>query len=101
MSKVSDMALDEQIAREEAELLAEFRKCLCAISFTRAGRDFYDMPPMQQQSEATSGARNMAQARTIWADNPNLHDDLRTVFKELDPLATMDEIERAQNKEPS
>ena len=78
------------------EMLIEFRQCLCAVSFTRAGHDFYDMAPAQKQSEAASGARGMARARQIWADNPDLHDDLRAVFKDLGPLAEMREIERAK-----
>ncbi len=76
-------------------LLQSFRKCLCDISFARAGRDFYDMAPAQKQSEATMSADCMTQARQIWADNPDKHDDLRAVFTDLQPLAEMREIERA------
>ena len=77
-------------------MLDEFRKCLCSISFTRAGWDYYDMAPVQKQSEAASGAKGLARAREIWAENPDAHDELRAVFKDLGPLATMDEIERAR-----
>ena len=77
-------------------MLEEFRKCLCAVSFTRAGHDFYDMAPAQRQNEATYGTKNLARARQIWADNPNAHDDLRAVFNDLKPLAEMREIERAR-----
>ena len=72
----------------------EFSKCLCSISFTRAGHDYYDMALDQKQSEARSGATAMERAREIWRDNPDKHEGLRATFQELGPLATMDEIER-------
>ena len=77
-------------------MLEEFRKCLCAVSFTRAGHDFRQMAPAQKQSEAESSANAMTRARQIWADNPDAHDALRAVFTDLQPLVEMREIERAK-----
>ncbi len=86
---------DSGFSHCEDHLMQSFRKCLCSISFTRAGWDYYDMAPAQKQSEAASGASSMARARQIWADNADKRDELRAVFKDLQPLATMNEIERA------
>ncbi len=80
--------------RGMTDLQAEFRKCLCDISFARAGWD-YELHPAQKASEATLSSNSMTRARQIWAENPDKHGDLRAVFKDLQPLATMDEIERA------
>lgn len=77
------------------DVQVEFRKCLSDISFTRAGYDVRKMPPAQKSSEAAAGADAMTRARQIWSENPDKHDELRAVFKELGPLATVDEIERA------
>ncbi len=78
-----------------AKMRAEFRKCLCEISFTRAGYDVREMQPAQKASEAASASDSMTRVRQIWADNPDQHDDLRAVFASLNPLVEMREIERA------
>ncbi len=39
-------------ADTRANMQAEFRKCLCEISFTRAGYDVREMPPAQKSKEA-------------------------------------------------
>jgi len=36
----------------------------------------------------------MTRARQIWSENPDQHDDLRTVFIDTQPLVEMREIER-------
>ncbi len=82
-------------ADASANMQAEFRKCLCEISFTRAGYDVREMPPAQKQSEADMAGANMTRARQIWSENPDQHDDLRTVFSDTQPLVEMREIERA------
>ncbi len=76
-----------------AKIQAEFRKCLCDISFTRAGYDVREMPPAQKAREAASGADAMTRLREIWAENPDLQDDLRMVFMLTGPLMEMREIE--------
>ena len=89
----------EEVAADGADtratLQAEFRKCLCEISFTRAGYDVRQMPPAQKSSEAARASGFMARARQIWAENENQHDELRAVFGEAQPLVEMREIERS------
>ena len=77
------------------EMRAEFRKCLCEISFTRAGYDVREMPPAQKSDEAARASDCMTRARQIWAENADEHDELRSVFQETQPLVEMREIERA------
>jgi hypothetical protein len=74
-------------------LIEEFKKCLSAISYSRAGWDF-QLLPAQREWEAREEKAALARARQIWADNPALRDDLRTEFAARNPLATMEEIER-------
>ena len=81
-------------ADTRATLQAEFRKCLCEISFTRAGYDVRQMPPAQKSSEAATSSDYMTQARQLWAENPDKHASLRGVFKDVNPLVEMREIER-------
>lgn len=76
------------------KLIEEFTKCLGDMSYSRAGWD-YQLPPAQKAAEANQERSALERARTIWRDNPGLHDDLRAAFKEYKPLATMAEIERA------
>lgn len=73
-------------------MVSEFRKCLVAISHARAGWDF-SLSGDQRAKEARSEREAMRLARTIWKDNPGLHDALRVAFAELGPLATTGEIE--------
>lgn len=74
------------------ELIEEFKKCLGTMSHSRAGWD-YQLPPEQKREEDRQEHEALARARTIWAENPNSHDDLRAAFKAESPLATMKEIE--------
>lgn len=76
-----------------AELIAEFRKCLGTVSYGRAGADYPDMPREQRERERQSEKDALARARAIWAENPGLHDELRAAFKAESPLARMAEIE--------
>ena len=73
--------------------IAEFKKCLSTMSFSRAGWD-YQLPPEQQAEEARDCADALAIARSIWAENPDMRDSLRAAFAAVNPLATMSEIER-------
>ena len=75
------------------DLQSEFRKCLCEISFTRAGWD-YELPPAQKSKEAAMASDCMTRARQIWSENPDKRDDLRSVFTDLQPLAEIREIEK-------
>lgn len=76
-------------------IIDEFKKCLNDMSYVRAGWDFYDMPAHQKGQEASMGAKAKARACEIWRENPAMHDNLRAAFREVRPLATMEEIERA------
>ncbi len=78
----------------DADIHAEFRKCLVDISFARAGWD-YELRPAQKASEASMSADRMTRARQIWAENENQRDELRAVFRDAQPLVEMREIERA------
>ncbi len=80
-------------AHPGAKIEAEFRQCLCDISFTHAGYDVREMPPAQKASEAATSSIAMSLARAIWVANPDMHDELRAVFQELQPLVEMREIE--------
>lgn len=77
---------------DSTTLVSEFRNCLVAISHARAGWDF-SLSGDQRAKEARSEREAMRLARTIWRDNPDMHDALRLAFAEQDPLATMGEIE--------
>lgn len=72
----------------------EFKKCLTTMSHSRAGWD-YELPPAQRAAENRQEKEALSRARVIWAENPELHDDLRAAFAEASPLATMSEIETA------
>lgn len=76
------------------DLTAEFKKCLGTMSHSRAGWD-YELPPAQRAAENRQEKEALSRARAIWAENPELHDDLRAAFAESSPLATMSEIEAA------
>ncbi len=79
-------------AKGGAEAIAEFVHCLNTMSHSRAGRD-YELPPAQKAKEDREERQSLACARAIWANNPDLHDDLRAAFAKNSPLATMCEIE--------
>lgn len=72
-------------------LLAEFKKCLVDMSYSRAGWD-YTMSPEQRAAERSFEREAKSRARSIWAENPSIHEDLREVFSSAKPLVTMDEI---------
>lgn len=76
-------------------LIAEFTKCLGTMSHSRAGWD-YQLPPAQRAEENRQEKNALARARAIWAENPTMHDALKAAFVAAKPLASMDEIERAQ-----
>ncbi len=73
-------------------LIAEFKKCLGTMSHSRAGWD-YRLPPAQKAAEDRAEREALARARSIWAENVDLHGDLRAAFVEASPLASMSEIE--------
>ena len=75
------------------ELTDKFQKCLFTMSHSRAGWD-YELPPAQRAQENREEKEALAEARKIWAENPDMHDELRETFKKASPLATMSEIER-------
>jgi hypothetical protein len=76
------------------DIIGNFKKCLSTMSHSRAGWD-HELSREQRAKEDREAKEALATARKIWADNPNRHDDLRTAFKESNPLATMSEIEGA------
>jgi hypothetical protein len=83
------------VADELTTMLTEFTKCLCRISFTRAGWDYHgSMSPEQKADERADELAALARARAIWAENPAAQIELRAAFKAYQPLATIDEIER-------
>ena len=77
------------------DLIAEFKKCLDAMSYSRAGWDF-DLPPKQREEESRLAREALYRARSIWADNPDQHEALRIAFAEQSPLATLAEIAEAR-----
>lgn len=77
---------------DSTTLVSELRNCLVAVSHARAGWDF-SLSRDQRAKEARSEREAMRLARTIWKDNPGLHDAMRVAFAELGPLATMGEID--------
>lgn len=76
----------------DADLIAEFTKCLGAMSHSRAGWD-YELSREQKAKEDREERDALSRARTIWSQNPDRHDDLRAAFVAANPLATMREIE--------
>lgn len=74
------------------EIANRFKRCLGIMSHSRAGWDF-DLSPAQKAKENQEEKDALAEARAIWALNPELHEMLRGAFAEASPLATMKEIE--------
>lgn len=75
-------------------VVEEFKQCLTTMSHCRAGWD-YELPPTQRALENRQEKDALARARTIWSENPDLHEKLRAAFAASSPLATMKEIEVA------
>lgn len=73
-------------------LTAAFRDCLLTMSHSRAGWD-YSLSREQRAKEEREEREALSRARVIWAENPALHEHLRTAFTAASPLATMREIE--------
>lgn len=84
----------QNVDRSEIALTEEFKKCLGTMSHSRAGWD-YQLTPEQRAKEDREEAEALAKARSLWAENPDKHDDLRAAFRAYRPLATMAEIESA------
>ena len=80
------------IERRLDPLVYDFKRSLLDISYVRAGWDYPDNPADQKAAEASLGQKSLASAREMWAKNPARHNDLRNAFRELQPLATLDEI---------
>jgi hypothetical protein len=76
------------------DLVTEFTKCLGTMSHSRAGWD-YQLSKAQRAEEDRQERVALARVRAIWAENPDLHTDLRAAFVAASPLATMREIESA------
>jgi hypothetical protein len=74
------------------EKIEAFKKALGTMSHSRAGWDF-EMSRKQRDIEALAEKEALAVARSIWAENPDMHDELRLAFKDAQPLATMNEIQ--------
>lgn len=74
------------------DVIAEFKKCLTDMSYSRAGWD-YQLSAAQRAEESKMAREALSRAREIWAADAALHDQLRAAFKEVSPLATMTEIE--------
>lgn len=77
-----------------ADLIAEFKKCLGTMSHCRAGWDF-QLSPERRAEEDRQEREALSRARSIWAENPDQHENLRSAFAEASPLATIAEIEHA------
>lgn len=75
-----------------AAKIEAFKTALKDMSYSRAGWD-YQMSSMQRAQEAALEREARDSARAIWAENPDIQDDLRAAFTETSPLATMSEIE--------
>lgn len=73
--------------------IKKFTNCLSTMSHSRAGWD-YQLPPEQRAEESRQEKIALARARAIWAENPDLHEQLRAAFNDASPLATMREIEQ-------
>ena len=76
------------------DIIIEFRRCLGTMSHSRAGWD-YSLSREQRTKEDREEKDALARVRAIWVENPDRHHDLREAFKAENPLATMEEIERA------
>jgi len=74
-------------------LVAEFRDCLFTMSHSRAGWD-YQMSREQRAHEDAAEREALTRARSIWSENPALHDALREAFAAANALASMNEIQR-------
>jgi hypothetical protein len=74
--------------------IVAFKKHLSTMSHSRAGWD-YQLSPAQRAEENRQEKEALANARAIWSENPEMHDELRAAFLEASPLATMREIEAA------
>jgi gamma-glutamyltranspeptidase len=70
-----------------------FKKNLADISYARAGWD-YEMSAAQRAEERRIERAALDSAREIWAKNPGQHSELRDVFHQISPLATLNEIDR-------
>lgn len=73
-------------------VLDDFRKALTDISYARAGWDFL-MSAERRAEERKIELEGLMAARAIWADNTEIRSDLKDVFINLGPLATIGEIE--------
>ena len=80
-------------AQSADELTAEFKQLLKSISYCRSGWD-YQLYPDLRAEENRREREALSRAHAIWAENPDLRDELRAAFKTVSPLATMDEIQR-------
>ena len=80
---------------DQADIIAEFEKCLCTVSHSRAGWD-YQMSREQRAREDREEKAALTRARAIWAENPGRHAELRAAFVATNPLATFSEVEAAQ-----
>ena len=69
-----------------------FKKALATMSHCRAGWD-YEMSREQRAKETAEEKEALAVARSIWAENPDMHEALLAAFKDAQPLATMNEIQ--------
>jgi hypothetical protein len=75
-----------------ADIIGDFVKALGTMSHSRAGWG-YQLPPEQKREEDRQEHEALAQARSIWSENPDRQADLRAAFQAASPLATMKEIE--------
>jgi len=82
------------MTKTPAEKIKAFTAALGVMSYARAGWD-YQLPPAQRAEENRAAMNALAVARTIWAENADLQDDLREAFVTFGPLVTMSEIENA------
>lgn len=70
----------------------DFVRCLGTISSARAGWD-YDLTREQRARDIADEKAALAEARAIWAANPDKLDVLREAFKKFQPLAQLSEFE--------
>lgn len=73
------------------DLIGTFTKQLTDMSYARAGWD-YELTPAQRAEDNALERSALAQARAIWAENPDMQTALREAFARVSPLATMSEI---------
>jgi len=74
-------------------LIEEFKQCLNTMSHCRAGWD-YVLPAAQRAEEDRQEKAALIRARSIWAENPDLHEKLIVAFAIASPLASMSEIDQ-------